>query len=58
MAALFTDLATVLTNVWTVITTTITNVVSTPTLLLFVILIPVISFGIGILARILRVGRY
>ena len=58
MAALFTDLTTVLTNVWNVITTSVTNIVSTPALLLFVILVPVISLGIGIFGRLLRIGRY
>lgn len=58
MAALFTNLSDVLTNVWTVITTTLTNIASNPITLLFVVLVPVISLGIGILARILRVGRY
>lgn len=58
MAALFTDLTTVLTNVWNVITTSVTNIVSTPALLLFVIIVPVISLGIGIFGRLLRIGRY
>ena len=58
MAALFTDISTVLTNISTVITAVITEITGNPVLLLFVVLVPVISFGIGILARLLRVGRY
>lgn len=58
MAALFTDLSTVVTNLWTVITTSLTQIAGNPITLLFVVLVPVVSLAIGIFGRILRIGRY
>ena len=58
MAALFTDLTTVVTNVWSVITSSITQITGNPVTLLFVVLVPVISLALGIFRRCLSIGRY
>lgn len=58
MTTLLADLGTVVTNVWSVITTSLTNITQDATLTLFVILVPVLSIGIGVFGRILRIGRY
>ena len=58
MAALFTDLSTVVSSVWSVITDSITQITSNPVTLLFVVLVPVISLALGIFRRCLSIGRY
>ena len=58
MTTLLADLGTVVTNVWSVITTSLTQITQSAPLTLFVILVPVLSIGIGVFGRILRIGRY
>lgn len=54
MADIFTGVTTVLTNILTYIGNVATTITAQPILLLFVIAVPVISFAVGLLSRLVN----